>query len=192
MAELGILKGKIPEELFAQLETALKEDGMKLADLATGAYVGKEKFDAQAESIKAMKAQIEEANKAIESYKGMDIEGIKKSADEYKTKFEQAQAESEKKLADIQFNHALDSALTGAKAKNATAVKALIDKEALKYADGKIIGLDEQLTKIKTENDFLFDTGEQTPEFQRGGSGGQAPKIDSLRAAMGLPPEAGK
>jgi hypothetical protein len=188
---MEFLKGIISDELYAQLETALKDNkDVKLANLAKGEYVGKDKFDAQAETVKTMKAQVEEANKQIESFKGMDIDGIKKTADEYKAKFEQTQTEYDKKINDMQFGYALDSVLSGAKAKNATAVKALIDKDALKFVDGKIIGIDEQLAKIKTDNDFLFESTDPQPNFSKGGGGGQPPKIDSLRAAMGLPSEA--
>ena len=34
--------------------------------------------------------QIAEANKQIEEFKGMDIEGIKKAAEDYKSKFEKS------------------------------------------------------------------------------------------------------
>jgi hypothetical protein len=44
--------------------------------------------------LDGVKKQLTDANAQIESFKGMDIEGVKKSADEWKTKAEQAQAEA--------------------------------------------------------------------------------------------------
>ncbi len=54
----------------------------------------------------------------------------------------------------MKFDYALTAALTGAKARNSKAVKALLDMDGLKLNDGKIIGLDEQLSQIKEENAF--------------------------------------
>lgn len=187
---MEFLKGVLSDELYAQLETALKDNkDIKLGNLAKGDYVGKDKFATLEEQSKALKSQIEEANKQIESFKGMDIDGIKKTADDYKSKYEAAEAKAKADLEALQFDHALTGALSGAKAKNATAVKALIDMNALKLADGKIIGLDEQLTKIKTDNDYLFESTDPKPSFSGktpGGSGGTPD--DGLRAIMGLPP----
>src|SRR6185369_7347275 len=121
---------------------------------------------AQAE-LETLKSQLTEANKQIDSFKSMDIESVKKSADEYKAKFEQATSESAKQVAELKFNHALESALTTAKAKNPKAVQALLSKDALKFneADGSIIGLKDQLDKIKSENDYLFTDETPAPKI---------------------------
>ena len=111
----------------------------------------------------AIKALLDEANKQIETFKTLDVEGIKKSAEEYKTKFEQAQTESNEKLATMQFNYALDKALTGAKAKDPKLVEVLLDRSTLKLDEtGAIKGLDAQLETIKKERDYLF-AAEGTP-----------------------------
>ena len=39
-----------------------------------------------------LKTQVEDANKEIQSYKDMDIDSIKKSADDWKTKYEEMEA----------------------------------------------------------------------------------------------------
>jgi hypothetical protein len=143
--------------------------------------------------LDGVKAQLTEANKAIEGFKAMDVEGVKKAADEWKTKAETAQAEAASQVAALKFEHALDGALTGAKAKNAKAVKALLDPSLLKLAeDGSISGLKEQLEKIQTENDYLFESDQQTPKIVVGGQ----PKtvindavVIAARKAAGLPVE---
>lgn len=151
----------------------------------------KSKTTAAQGEVDGLKKQIEEANQQIEDFKKLDIEGVKKAADEYKTKFESAQAESVKQLAALKFDHALDSALTGAKAKNAKAVKALLDTELLKMAeDGSISGLKEQLEKIQSENDYLFESEEQPPKIVIGGQSKTVindPVYLAARKAAGLP-----
>ena len=136
-----------------------------------------------------VKTQLSDANKAIEDFKGMDIEGVKKSAEDYKAKFEQAEADATKRMSDLQFSHALDAALSGAKSKNAKAVKALLDMDGLKQNGDDIIGLKEQLEKIKTDNGYLFDADGTTPTFTtQTNGGGSVGESDTLRKAMGLPP----
>lgn len=146
--------------------------------------------------IETVTGQLTDANKQIESFKSMDVETIKKTADEYKTKFEQAQTDAKNQLAQLKFDHALESALTTAKAKSPKAVKALLEMQNLKLneADGSIIGLEDQLKTVKEKNDYLFDSETSQPAF--GGSGGNQSVItDAFEAAMwkgaGLkPPEA--
>lgn len=89
-------------------------------------------------------------------------------------KAEKAKADADKQISQMKFDYALSAALTGAKAKNAKAVKALLDMDGLKFNDndGKIVGLDEQLAQIKTDNDYLFESDEPAPEFVKGTNGG--------------------
>ena len=114
-------------------------------------------------------------------------------ADDYKAKFEQAQADSKKQLDELRFNHALDSALGGAKAKNIKAVRALLETDKLKLnKDGSLTGLSEQLEKIKSENDYLFETENApspAPHFLGGSHGTPSgADDDAIRTIMGLPP----
>lgn len=105
---------------------------------------------------------------------GKDIDGIKKAADDWKETAEKAKADADKQISQMKFDYALSAALTGAKAKNTKAVKALLDMDGLKFNDndGKIVGLDEQLAQIKTDNDYLFESDEPAPEFVKGTNGG--------------------
>ena len=106
----------------------------------------------------ALKAQLEEASKQIESFKGHKTpEEVEKAVNEWKQKAEQAQRDAAAQLESIKFDHALDGALSAAKAKNAKAVRALLNVDGLKLSDGGIVGLKEQLEKIKAENDYLFE-----------------------------------
>jgi len=139
-----------------------------------------------------LKTQLTEASKQIEGFKGMDIEGVKKSADEWKAKAEQAETEAKAQLEKLKFDHALDGALTVAKGKNAKAIKALLNTELLKLndADGSIVGLKDQLDKIKTENDYLFESDTPAPKIVAGGNSKTIltdPILAAARRAAGLP-----
>ena len=143
------------------------------------------------------KAQLTEAGTAIEGFKKLDVDGIKAAADDWKAKAEQAQRDAVAQLSELKFSHALESSLAGAKVKNSKAVQALLSKDALKFneADGSIIGLKEQLEKIKSENDYLFDDGTPTPKIVAGGNSKSVINdsvISTARKAAGLPEQPGE
>jgi hypothetical protein len=135
--------------------------------------------------LDAANGQLTDANKTIEGFKALKPDELKAAADDWRTKFEQAQKDSTSQLAQIKFDHALESALTGAKAKNVKAVTALLSKDALKLQeDGLILGLKEQLEKIKTENDFLFEGDKPAPRIVTGANNTQAANISAFEAAV--------
>lgn len=129
----------------------------------------RDSYKLKAESLET---QVNDANTEIQKFKDMDIDGIKKAADDWKETAEKAKADADKQISQMKFDYALSTALTGAKAKNAKAVKALLDMDGLKFNDGKIVGLDEQLAQIKADNDYLFESDEPAPEFVKGTNGG--------------------
>jgi len=138
----------------------------------------------------ALKAQLDQASQQIDSFKTMDIEGVKKSADEWKAKAEQAAQDAKVQVEKLKFDHALEASLTGAKARNAKAVTALLDTELLKMGeDGTISGLKEQLEKIQSERDYLFVSDVPTPTIVTGGSNRKImsdPIVEAARKAAGL------
>ncbi|MCR1897812.1 phage scaffolding protein [Irregularibacter muris] len=110
--------------------------------------------------VKTLQGQLDTANKEIESYKEMDIESIKQSARDFQKKLEDTQVQAKADIEKLQFDHALEKALAGAKARNVKAVKALLDLEGLKLNNGELVGINEQLEKIKQENNYLFEIEE--------------------------------
>lgn len=155
-------------------------------------------LQAQIESLTAdrdgLREQLAAANEQIEGFKELDVDGIKAKADEWKQKAEQAERELDERIAGIQFDHALEKQLAGAKARDAGIIMGLLDREGLKLTDdGKILGLEEQLSKIKEEKGFLFESEDEgMPQIVRGGTGGgggSANDTAAARAVMGLPPE---
>ena len=79
-------------------------------------------------------------------------------------------------------------ALKDAKARNVKAVRALLDEDALRGDDGSVNGLDQQLSKIREENGFLFGEDQDAPYVVRGaGSSAAGAEDEKLRRAFGLP-----
>ena len=117
-------------EVFKEkIETFNKqsEKPLKLANLADGGYVSKEKYD-------ALGTQMEKLGE--------------ESAKAYKDEIEQLKL----KMADAENKHMVDMIIKSSGAKNLTAVRALLDLENQDAAS-----VEKQLEIIRSENEYLFD-----------------------------------
>lgn len=145
---------------YDQLAERLKgKNDVKLGNLAGGAYIGADKYKALETKVTGLEEQLGTANKKLEGYDP-----------EWKAKAEQAAKDAEARVAAVQFDTALDTALTAAKAKNPKTVRALLNMDGLKLSDGQIVGLKEQLEAIQKDNDFLFTSDTQPPKFTKPGT----------------------
>lgn len=142
----------------------------------------------------------------IENAKGTAATEIKNLQTENAT----AKANHESELNQLKIDFAVEKALTGAKAKNIKAVKALLELDDAKLdKDGNVKGLAEQIEKLTSGDDtkFLFEAQKQTKQqqnfkgFQPGASGEQKPgegekvdfskmSYDELTAYMEANPDA--
>ena len=95
----------------------------------------------------------------------------------------QTTTDYENKINQMQFDYALEGALTNAKSKNNKALKALLDMNSIKYQEGKLEGLQEQIEALQKDASYLFDLNNAPQntggigQFGRGGS--TAPKFTS-------------
>ena len=76
---------------------------------------------------------------------------------------EQAEQLVLEKIKEMSVSTEISMRLAKAKAKNIKACTALIDIEKLEYQNGKILGLDEQIEKIVSENPYMFEDFSYTP-----------------------------
>lgn len=144
------------EQLTEKLDAA---DGVKLANLKDGGYVGKDKFDALEARANGLQAQLSEANGKLEGYDP-----------EWKAKAQQMQQEANQKVEAVRFDYALKAALTAAKAKNPELVAKSINWDALKLTDAGLVGLEEQLKALKESDGYLFEGDKPAPEIVKPGS----------------------
>lgn len=146
------------------------------------------------EQIKAeleqAKTQLQEANTTIDGFR--DYDQVKGQVEEYKAKYEQSKAEYEAQIADMKFGTALEAAITAAGGRNAKAVKALLDVDALKASKDQTADIKAAIEACQKDNGYLFGSNEpiNNPVAPTGGSaGGIDSNTVTLRAAMGLPVE---
>ena len=158
-------------------------------------WTPKSVFNELNEKHKLADSQLKEVQTQLETLKTKA--GL---SDEYKAQIDQltadhakAKSDFDKQIADMKFDYALTSALSGAKARDAKLVQAVLDRTKLSLKDdGSIDGLDEQLKAVKESHSYLFESD----DFQRPSFGGGAPNqnnptpagslLDSMRANAGL------
>lgn len=162
--------------------------------------------------VDGLKTQVGDRDKQLETLKASagDNADLKKQIEDLQTENATAKANHESELNQLKIDFAVEKALTGAKAKNIKAVKALLELNDAKLdKDGNVKGLAEQIEKLTSGDDtkFLFEVQKQTKQqqnfkgFQPGASGEQKPgegekvdfskmSYDELTAYMEANPDA--
>lgn len=162
--------------------------------------------------VDGLKTQVGDRDKQLETLKASagDNADLKKQIEDLQTENATAKANHESELNQLKIDFAVEKALTGAKAKNIKAVKALLELDDAKLdKDGNVKGLAEQIEKLTSGDDtkFLFEVQKQTKQqqnfkgFQPGASGEQKPgegekvdfskmSYDELTAYMEANPDA--
>ncbi len=143
-------------------------------------FVARADYNAKNEAHKTLESQLAERDKQLEDLKKAsgDSEALKRQIEELQKANKTAKEEHDKAISDLKFGYALDAALAAAKVRDSLAVKAHLKQDDLKLSeDGKITGLDSQLEKLKTENDYLFESDKPSPTI-----GGTTPGVPGGKA----------
>jgi len=137
---------------------------------------------------------------AIMAENGRDIESVKARYADYEALQEQlAQAETEaakhweeklnnqvdthrREMSDLIFSHNLEKAILSAKGRNAKAITALLDVEALKVSENQTADLEQALQSLKQDCSYLFQS-ETPPPYARG-TGAIAPETNKSPATL--------
>lgn len=121
--------------------------------------------------VEGLKTQVGDRDKQLETLKASagDNADLKKQIEDLQTENATAKATHESELNQLKIDFAVEKALTGAKAKNITAVKALLDLKDAKFdKEGNVKGLAEQIEKLTSDEGtkFLFEAQKQQQNFK--------------------------
>lgn len=134
---------------------------------------------------------LKNANAEIDSYKSMDIEAIKKSAEDYKTKYETAEKEHQAQLNQIEYDNKLGKYVDKLNLKNdiyKNAVISQIKEKQLKFDGDTLLGGEELVKGFKEKYAEAFVDTKPKPTFADSTPGtNTVTSNNSLRLAMGLP-----
>lgn len=106
--------------------------------------------------VEGLKTQVGDRDKQLETLKASagDNADLKKQIEDLQTENATAKANHESELNQLKIDFAVEKALTGAKAKNIKAVKALLELNDAKLdKDGNVKGLAEQIEKLTSGDD---------------------------------------
>ena len=142
----------------------------------------KEKLEAERDNYKS---QLETAQNALKDFEGVDVKELKGKIDTLTADLTAKETDYQTKLADMEFNSKLDSLITSSGARNAKAVKALLDLESIKSSKNQDTDLQTALEACKKDNEYLF--GKDAPINNPVAlTGGGAPKTVTGVEAMFL------
>lgn len=177
------LKELLGEELFKQVEEKL---GDKKIDIVNdGRWIPKDKFDDVNIEKNEYKGQIDDLNKELGKLKKQvkDDDEVTKKIGELEKEIEN----KEKEMESLRKTNAIKFEVLKANPKDVNDILPHIDNEVVKIEDGEVIGLKEQIEKLKEEKTYLFK--EDAPAGTGGSKGnpprgGNEPKVESLKDAL--------
>ena len=154
------------EDLAKQVEAKITEHNagiedkskqVRFTDLSEGGFISSGRFIEVQQKLQDTEALLETANGEIQSYKDMDIEGIKKSAADWEEKYNTGMAEMQEKLDAQKKTYAAEQYLADQGFRSNLAKKAAFDSMMqLEFKDGTFTGADDLLKKLKEEDPESF------------------------------------
>ena len=143
-------------------ETAKKCEAASLEELK--GFIPKARFDEVNTAKNTAEALVKERDGQLETLKNStgDVESLKKQIETLQADNKAKDDAHAAEIKQLKIDAAVEAALTGAKAKNSVAVKALLkdlDKAELSE-DGTIKGLAEQIEALQKSDEYLFEAKE--------------------------------
>lgn len=142
-----------------------EEQANKVMEGLNGSFVTKSRFNEVNTELQTAKKTIGERDQQLEALKKStgDTEALQTQITQLQADNAQQKKAHEAEIKALKIGNAVDMALTNAKAKNNTAVKALLAaflEKAELADDGTVKGLDDEIGKLTKGEDtaFLFDT----------------------------------
>ena len=189
LKELGL---DVPADKQEALNKAVAENYKTAAEF--------EKTKAKLEAEKnGIDEQLKAVQESLKKFDGVNVDELKKQIETANAQAAEKEKEYQAKLDDLEFSGLLDAAIAGSHARNAKAVKALLDIDTLRGSKNRSEDIKAALETVAKDNDYLFDTGSQSSGTNNntgttgthGGNNNVPPTVSDAeaRAVMGLPPE---
>ncbi len=174
MKKEDFVKLGVDEETAKKLETASLEE--------LKGFIPKARFDEVNKEKKKLELDVRDRDSQLETLKNStgDVEAMKKQIEDLQKANKEADAAHKAEVKQLKIDAAIEAALVGAKAKNTTAVKALLkdlDKAELQE-DGSIKGLADQITALQKSDEYLFEAKDSKKKM-KGAEPGEAGKEDA-------------
>lgn len=192
---IEVLKEHLSEETYNAVAAELEGKDLKLANLATGEYVSKGKYEALETQLNNTQTLLTSKTTELDELiaKAGDNQALKDEIESLKTKNQtdiaNLTAQYDAKLK----TSAVMAELTKAGANDPADILPHLKMDAITVTDNGLVGLSEQVEPIKTAKPYLFKTAQQPGQrgasgLQHGAGGDDTAATNKMRAVMGLPP----
>lgn len=111
-----------------------------------------------------LRSQLQTAQATLKSFEGVNVNDLQNKIITLTNDLATKETEYQQKLADRDFNDALKEAISASGARNAKAVMALLDPDALKASKNQKEDIQKALDTVKKENDYLFQPEKPVPK----------------------------
>lgn len=196
MKNVELLKGVLSAETYAKVVEESKNSEMSLADISSGNYVSKAKFEGVEGQLTSTKQLLTDKSKEYDDLKKMagNNADLQKTIDDLKkTHQEELDAINTKATADALRSDTQVHIIQAFKPKDVADIMPYIDMEKVSRKDGKLIGVDEQVALLKENKAYFFEDDNDGQKGGNGGNpagglshGGKDNDNVALRAAFGL------
>lgn len=178
---MEFLKELLGDDLYSQVEAKLKDNkDVKLANLASGEYVSKAKYDdKEAELVKANNT-ITSLQDAASKFEGTDIENLKTQITDNKAKYD---ADIAKLQEDMKKRDAIDAWLDAHPTQHRALIRSQFDYSKLQIENDTVKGIDE-IGKTLTES--YADMFESTNDGGNGGMPHGKPPVEKDPSKMSM------
>lgn len=171
-----------------------EEQAAKVAEDYEKNYVEKSRYIAKEEELTAAKEESKTARGELDKLKKdhKDNEALVKQIDDLKAAATKRDEEHAAKVKAMEIDAIVEKSLLGAKTKNTAAVRALLKLEGAEPKEGAILGLDEQIKKLKESDAYLFEEAQGVqveglnPAGGNGGNGAAPTAQQQFEAALGM------
>lgn len=187
LKEFGL---ELPEDKKKDFEKTVLDNYKTVSDYEKQ----KEKLTAAEDTIKVNDTALEDLKKQLEGFKDVDVSALNKRISELEEEKKNLETDYQTKLADRDFNAILKDSIAVAHGKNAKAIAALLDIEALKASKNQKEDIAAAIKTLTEAEDSKMLFGEPETVVKTGnvigavtGNGVDAADAQ-MRAVMGLPP----
>ena len=150
----------------------------------------------QHDKVQTLETTLKDTQEKLKAFDGVDAEALNGEIAKLKGDLEQRDKDYQAQIADRDFQDMLKEAIASANGRNAKAITALLDVDALKASKNQKEDIAAALKALAEAEDSKMLFGEPEPDVIGGGnpigtvtkSGSQTGATDVMRSIMGLPP----
>lgn len=154
-----------------QIDAVMKSHGTVVNDTKKELETVKEERNNLATQIEERDTQLEELGEKVK-----DSEELTTEIERLKTENAETATDYQERMDKQQKSFAIENALREAQARDPKLAKKALDLDVIHVKEGKLTGLEEQLTALKESHDYLFvaeDEDGGKPDFMRPGGNGK-------------------